>query len=94
MQFNAQILENKYAVPNHPLTCSNPAPWKIVEVKIDQAFSSDYNIYIRGEGSMWFNLANCFVGDENEAHIVVEGQERRRLLASLSFQLDTEGNYS
>ena len=60
--------EGEYAAPKDPpITCANPAPWKITEVKIGHRFignESSSAIFIRGEESMWFALDNCSIGEE------------------------------
>lgn len=57
-------LEGKYAAPtHHPVTCANPAPWLITEIKIEH---SEPKIWIRNEKSMWFRLDQCCI-DTKEA---------------------------
>lgn len=52
-------LEGMYAVPDsHPLTCANPAPWKITQLKIELY---PLKLWIRGDGSMWFRADQCFI---------------------------------
>ena len=70
-------LEGKYAVPmDHPITCANPAPWKIIEMRIEQAWSKDnkqlVKVWIRGENSMWFNTSNCFISDKEDCDVFIE----------------------
>lgn len=71
-------LEGLAAVPRtHPVTCANPAPWYITEMKIESghAFNDEpcsKVVYIRGEGSMWFRLSSCMVGDYAELKEYVE----------------------
>jgi len=55
-------LEGKYAMPtHHPVTCANPAPWLITEIKIE---GSNGMVWIRNEKSMWFRLDQCCVDTE------------------------------
>lgn len=61
-----KIVENKleghYAAPRyHPVTCANPMPWLITEMRIEID-----KIWIRGEGSMWFRLDQCNVSDSKD----------------------------
>ena len=81
-------LEGMWAAPNHPITCANPAPWKIIEVKIRANQFASYNnkesvdIYIRGEGSMWFDADNCILSDtKEELEIYLDREEDKRKLA-------------
>lgn len=65
MNLVSNVLEGKYAVPDHPITCSNPAPWKIEEVKIEDRWIEDRHrivVYIRGADSMWFAADMCYIG--------------------------------
>jgi hypothetical protein len=56
--------ENLFAVPqNHPVTCANPSPWKIIEMRIEHRDVSEPVIFIRGEKSMWFRADQCFCDD-------------------------------
>lgn len=55
MKIVSNELEGKYACPkDHPVTCLNPAPWKITEMKIvydyDSASGMMWKVLIRGEG--------------------------------------------
>lgn len=59
MKLVSNSLEGSYAVPNHPITCANPAPWLIIEMKIEEA--NPPKIFIRGEGSIWFRADQCFI---------------------------------
>jgi hypothetical protein len=71
-----EIVENKlignWAVPrDHPITSLNNAPWPIQFMKIIQKYSNDnigikWEIYIRGEGAMWFNANSCFISTKEE----------------------------
>ena len=78
MKILANGLEGMYAVPlNRPITCLNPAPWKIEEMKIDKEFdekSSMYNckIWIRGDKSCWFNADQCWINVKDECDMYVE----------------------
>lgn len=54
-------LEGIWVAPDHPITCSNPAPWQIEYVKIDL----EGVVRIRCEGSMWFRLDQC-ISDTKE----------------------------
>lgn len=71
-------LDGKYAVPeDHPITCANPAPWKIIEMKIRHDYDLDCNdmvwkIWVRGEGSMWFRADQCFISSEDECDSYME----------------------
>jgi len=70
-----KIIENgfigMYAKPiNHPVTCANPAPWLITEMKLEpNSWNRDgyfHKIWIRGEGSMWFRADQCNVGRKED----------------------------
>lgn len=67
-QFNG--LYGLYAVPtDHPFTCGNPAPWKIIEMRFE---INPIKIWIRGENSMWFRADNCFIHTQRECEIYQE----------------------
>ena len=53
----------KYALPNHPITCANPAPWLITEMKLE---CNPIKVWIRGEDSMWFRADQSLIGDKGE----------------------------
>jgi hypothetical protein len=56
-------LDGKWAAPkHHPITCANPAPWRIIAADIDHRG----RVMIRGEGSMWFPYCDCWVEDSKE----------------------------
>lgn len=62
----------KWAVPkNHPYTVLNNAPWPIQYLSIKQSYSSEthnceWKMYIRGEGSCWFAVNDCFISNKVE----------------------------
>lgn len=55
-----------YAVPDHPITYANPAPWLIEEVRLE---INPIKIWIRGKNSMWFRADQCWI------HILEECQD-------------------
>jgi len=62
-------LEGMFATPMlHPITCSNPAPWKIEECKIETRNNGEVYVWIRNKDSMWFRADQCIInsnGDNN-----------------------------
>jgi hypothetical protein len=70
MEIVKNELDGMYALPrNHPVTCLNPAPWRIDEVKICKVFSrmkTIWKIYIRNEKSCWFGANKCIIGSKDE----------------------------
>ncbi len=65
--------EGLYASPiNHPVTCANPAPWLITEIKLEanawvmHELKTMHKIWIRGEDSMWFRADQCYIGIKEE----------------------------
>ncbi len=59
--------EGCYAAPKeHPITCLNPAPWKIIEMKIEKNWEMGVKVFIRGEESMWFRADQCFIDKDIE----------------------------
>lgn len=49
-----------HAVPeNHPITCANPAPWRIIDIKTEL---NPFKVFIRGDGSIWFRADQCYIG--------------------------------
>ncbi len=57
-------LEGQFARPHdHPITCANPAPWKIIEIKLE---CNPLKVWIRGEGSIWFRADHCWLGEKDE----------------------------
>ena len=57
-------LERMYASPeHHPITCVNPAPWLIQEMKIT---IYPLKVWIRNEGSMWFRADQCSIGTKED----------------------------
>ncbi len=70
-------LEGKWAAPiHHPVTCANPAPWQIIEMKIECGADTNYpvKIWIRGEGSMWFRLDQCYFSEEQDLKAFLESK--------------------
>ena len=65
IQLVRNYLEGKYASPKtHPVTCANPAPWKIVQMKVEYGYDGLENmikVFIRGEESMWFRADQCYI---------------------------------
>lgn len=65
-------LEGKYASPkDHPVTCANPSPWKIIQMRIEQGYDRDagtsiWKIWIRGEESMWFRADQCWIDTKEQ----------------------------
>ena len=55
MNIDTSALEGKWFAPDHPVTCANPAPWKIDYIKIRR----DGVVLVRNEKSMWFHLTSC-----------------------------------
>jgi hypothetical protein len=70
----SNYLEGKYATPkNHPTTCANPAPWKIIQMKIEREDSdTTVRILIRGEGSLWFRADQCWI--ETKEDLIEQGK--------------------
>ena len=63
---------NQYAMPeSHPVTCANPAPWRIEEVKIEFGRCI---IWIRNKESMWFRADQCLMGSEKELKELYPGE--------------------
>jgi hypothetical protein len=59
--------EGMYAVPIfHPVTCLNPAPWKITQMKLEKDFELGVKVWIRGEESSWFRVDQCFCDTESD----------------------------
>lgn len=62
--------EGMYAKPlHHPVTCANPAPWRIAEIKIESHHELGYATWIRGKESMWFRLDQCMIVYPNEVDL-------------------------
>ena len=81
MKIVANQLEGKYCVPDHPITCANPAPWLIEELKIENSFDRDtdtmmWKVWVRGLDSMWFRVDQCFI------NTIEECQELLRMRAT------------
>lgn len=79
MKLISNDLEGKYAViKGHPITCLNPAPWLITEMKITQEYDYDTDnprflkIWIRGEKSMWCRADQCWVDTLDECKMYME----------------------
>lgn len=73
MQVHYDELEGLFAVPkNHPITCANPAPWKIEQIKIVRT-PNRVRCLIRNEtkesGSMWFGADQCFIDTEATCNV-------------------------
>lgn len=68
----SNALEGLYAVPSeHPVTCANPAPWKIEEMRFDHEWDREkggmaIKVFIRNNGSFWFRADQCFLCDDIE----------------------------
>lgn len=70
--------QNLYAAPiDHPITCSNPAPWLIQEVKIEL---QPPKVWIRNENSMWFRADQCSIGDRKELNDILVVKEIKNKL--------------
>ena len=73
------LVENKfeglYAAPDHPVTCANPAPWLIEEMKIE---ANPLKVRIRGKKSMWFRADQCFIHTLEECQVYLEDCNERR----------------
>lgn len=81
-------LDRFYAAPkDHPITTSNPAPWKIQEFKLEPTFDKGIKVMIRGEGSMWFNADKCFIGEELDLVDMLNLREHEELIERLSFSM-------
>lgn len=74
-------LEGMFAVPlEHPITCLNPAPWKITEMRIKREYDTYtkdiiLKIRIRGKESCWFRADQCWIGSKEdcEDYIQIKG---------------------
>ena len=77
---SAAVLDNFYAVPlNYPISYGNPAPWEIIEGKVelknDLAGNKKAVLYIRGKESMWFASDKCYLTknlDDAKEFIIIE----------------------
>jgi len=70
MKIVSNTLEGKYAEPkDHPVTCANPAPWKIDEMKIGASIHIGLAIWIRNKESMWFRADQCFIGRKEDFNL-------------------------
>lgn len=57
-------LEGLYASPtHHPVTCANPKPWLIEEVRIE---INPIKVWIRNSESMWFRADQCRIGSKED----------------------------
>ncbi len=75
MKINVKYLENQYCAPrDHPITCANPAPWLIEEVKIE----CQEKVWVRGKESMWFGLDNCVLDTKEALEEWLEHKEQMR----------------
>lgn len=79
-----EILKNdlvgQYACPtNHPITCANPAPWLIIQMRIELRSCDRVALLIRGEKSIWFHASDCLIGDKEELEDWLENEERKRI---------------
>ena len=75
MNTNVKYLENQYCAPkDHSVTCLNPAPWKIEEVKIE----CQERIWIRSKKSMWFRLDQCILDEKEALEGWLEAEEQKR----------------
>jgi hypothetical protein len=80
----------QYAIPkHHPITCANPAPWEIHEVKLISSFDEGIKVMIRNSESMWFNAANCYIGDHKDMLEMSRILQHRQAIESLYFQYNT-----
>lgn len=71
-------LEGMYAVPmDHPVTCGNPSPWKIAEIRIDVR-GMEVTVLIRGDESMWFHADNCVISALPDCQDYVELRQRQK----------------
>lgn len=60
-------LEGQYAAPmEYPVCTGNPAPWLILEMRIDYGDCQNIALFIRGENSMWFRANRCIIGLKHE----------------------------
>lgn len=83
-------IDGHYAIPkHHPITCDNPAPWEIYQVQLEITFDRGIKVSIRGKNSVWFNAADCYIGDQNDMIEMAMILEHQRVLNSLHFQYDT-----
>ena len=68
MKITTNCLDGCYAAPkDHPVTCANPAPWKILECKIEPGNPYNRNaprVFVRGQDSMWFLASNCHIDED------------------------------
>ena len=75
MKIDVRYLENQYCAPkDHAITCANPAPWMIEEVRIER----EGVVFVRNKESMWFRLDNCILDTKEELEEWLEERERKR----------------
>lgn len=79
-------LENCYAsIKGYEVYSGNPAPWKIIEVRIDKKYSRDgweheWVVRIRGEHTCWWNANSCYIDENpNEVQEWVDHETRERI---------------
>ena len=71
MKVDTKELDDWWCAPkNHPITCLNPAPWRIHEARIE----SCGKVFVRGEESMWFRLDQCILDDYDALREFVENR--------------------
>jgi hypothetical protein len=90
MNINCNAIVGLYAVPkNYPVTCANPAPWKIEHIKISMnGRDREVFLMIRGEDSMWFRADSCYISDKEDCQEWIEIYERERVMKSLYFTIE------
>ncbi len=68
--------EGLYASPMyHPVTCANPSPWQITEMKF-MIEDGESQIWVRGEKTFWFRLEQCNIGQLNWLNHLEEMRQR------------------
>ena len=83
MQF--KDLRGLWAAPlDHPVTCANPMPWKIIDVKFAlMGLCEPLKVWVRGEGSMWFRADQCYIDErQNEVQMFVDLKAKQEEEAS------------
>ena len=74
MKIDAKYLESQYCAPKYQaITCLNPAPWMIEEVKIER----EGVVFVRGKESAWFRLDQCILDTKDALEGWVEEKERK-----------------
>lgn len=75
------MLNNIYAVAEHPITSANPE-WifKVKEMKVERG-----KLYARGEDTIWFSSELCKFYNEGEGKaLIAELEDHKRIRKELS----------